>query len=131
MKYPDAVSETVKTPHLVIEDEEIFDAHVGGKLAIELKAPLDTQRALSIAYTPGVAQVSRAIAADATLAKIDRALGMVDRGDTDGVADTVQQIQAARREVLKVLTLPRERLTALEAPDEDKRPFAAFRRIGR
>ncbi len=69
MKYPDAVSETVKTPHLVIEDEEIFDAHVGGKLAIELKAPLDTQRALSIAYTPGVAQVSRAIAADATLAK--------------------------------------------------------------
>lgn len=69
--------------------------------------------------------------ADATLAKIDRALGMVDRGDTDGVADTVQQIQAARREVLKVLTLPRERLTALEAPDEDKRPFAAFRRIGR
>ena len=69
MKYPDAVSETVKAPHLVIEDEEIFDAHVGGKLAIELKAPLDTQRALSIAYTPGVAQVSRAIAADATLAK--------------------------------------------------------------
>ncbi len=69
MKYPGAVSETVKTPHLVIEDEEIFDAHAGGKLAIELKAPLDTQRALSIAYTPGVAQVSRAIAADATLAK--------------------------------------------------------------
>ena len=33
-----------------------------------LKAPLDTQRALSIAYTPGVAQVSRAIAADHTLA---------------------------------------------------------------
>jgi len=69
VKYPGAVSETVKTPHLVIEDEEIFDAHAGGKLAIELKAPLDTQRALSIAYTPGVAQVSRAIAADATLAK--------------------------------------------------------------
>ncbi len=69
MKYPDAVAESVKTPHLVIEDEEIFDAHVGGKLSIELKAPLDTQRALSIAYTPGVAQVSRAIAADGTLAK--------------------------------------------------------------
>ncbi|HEY0225390.1 MAG TPA: NADP-dependent malic enzyme, partial [Mycobacterium sp.] len=34
----------------------------------ELRAPLDTQRALSIAYTPGVAQVSRAIAADHTLA---------------------------------------------------------------
>ncbi len=62
------MSETVRTPHLVIDDEEIFAAHHGGKLNIELKSPLDTQRALSIAYTPGVAQVSRAIAADHTLA---------------------------------------------------------------
>jgi malate dehydrogenase (oxaloacetate-decarboxylating) len=52
----------------VIEDAEIFDAHEGGKLSVELKEPLDTQRALSIAYTPGVAQVSRAIATDHTLA---------------------------------------------------------------
>ncbi len=63
------MAETVSTPPLVIENEEIFDAHVGGKLSVELKSPLDTKRALSIAYTPGVAQVSRAIAADATLAK--------------------------------------------------------------
>lgn len=62
------MSETVPAPHLVIDDEEIFAAHVGGKLSVDLKAPLDTQRALSIAYTPGVAQVSRAIAADQTLA---------------------------------------------------------------
>ena len=55
-------------PQVLISDEEIFEAHVGGKLSVELKAPLDTQRALSIAYTPGVAQVSRAIAADHTLA---------------------------------------------------------------
>ncbi|OBH39184.1 malate dehydrogenase [Mycobacterium intracellulare] len=47
-----------------ITDAEIFDAHVGGKLSVSLTSPLDTQRALSIAYTPGVAQVSRAIAAD-------------------------------------------------------------------
>ncbi|MET0898183.1 MAG: NADP-dependent malic enzyme [Mycobacterium sp.] len=53
---------------LVIDDEEIFKAHEGGKLSVELKSPLDTQRALSIAYTPGVAQVSRAIASDKTLA---------------------------------------------------------------
>jgi malate dehydrogenase (oxaloacetate-decarboxylating) len=59
----------VSTPRVVIDDEEIFAAHVGGKLSVELKAPLDTQRALSIAYTPGVAQVSRAIASDHTLAK--------------------------------------------------------------
>lgn len=69
MKYPDAVSELVRTPQVVIEDSEIFAAHEGGKLSVELKSPLDTQRALSIAYTPGVAQVSRAIAADATLAR--------------------------------------------------------------
>ncbi|GAB3242070.1 NADP-dependent malic enzyme [Mycolicibacterium hippocampi] len=65
---PSRGSET-RTPQVVIEDNEIFEAHEGGKLTVELKSPLDTQRALSIAYTPGVAQVSRAIAADATLAK--------------------------------------------------------------
>jgi malate dehydrogenase (oxaloacetate-decarboxylating) len=53
---------------ILLEDEEIFEAHVAGKLAVQLRSPLDTQRALSIAYTPGVAQVSRAIAADHTLA---------------------------------------------------------------
>ncbi|VBA41378.1 NAD-dependent malic enzyme [Mycobacterium attenuatum] len=52
----------------MIGNEEIFEAHAAGKLSVALKAPLDTQRALSIAYTPGVAQVSRAIAADQTLA---------------------------------------------------------------
>ncbi|MDW5610569.1 NADP-dependent malic enzyme [Mycolicibacterium sp. D5.8-2] len=60
--------ETVRTPQVVIEDAEIFEAHEGGKLSVALNSPLDTQRALSIAYTPGVAQVSRAIAADKTLA---------------------------------------------------------------
>ena len=55
-------------PQVLISDDEIFEAHVAGKLSVELKAPLDTQRALSVAYTPGVAQVSRAIAADHTLA---------------------------------------------------------------
>ncbi|KLI04588.1 malate dehydrogenase [Mycolicibacterium conceptionense] len=61
-------SSAERTPQVVIEDAEIFDAHEGGKLSVELKEPLDTQRALSIAYTPGVAQVSRAIATDHTLA---------------------------------------------------------------
>jgi len=58
-----------RTPQVAIEENEIFEAHERGKLSVELKSPLDTQRALSIAYTPGVAQVSRAIAVDATLAK--------------------------------------------------------------
>jgi malate dehydrogenase (oxaloacetate-decarboxylating) len=62
------VTERSENPQIVVTDEEIFEAHVDGKLSVELKSPLDTQRALSIAYTPGVAQVSRAIAADHTLA---------------------------------------------------------------
>jgi malate dehydrogenase (oxaloacetate-decarboxylating) len=64
----ETVPHEVQSPQIVVTDEEIFEAHVGGKLTAELKSPLDTQRALSIAYTPGVAQVSRAIAADHTLA---------------------------------------------------------------
>jgi malate dehydrogenase (oxaloacetate-decarboxylating) len=79
VKYPDAVSNgtidssrgsspATRTPQVVIDDAEIFAAHEGGKLSVALNEPLDTQRALSIAYTPGVAQVSRAIATDDTLA---------------------------------------------------------------
>ncbi|OZE98172.1 NAD-dependent malic enzyme [Rhodococcus sp. 14-2470-1b] len=67
-------------------DEDIFLGHVGGKLSVELTAPLETQRDLSIAYTPGVAQVSRAIASDASLAKqytwTDRLVAVI----TDGSA---------------------------------------------
>ncbi|TSE01891.1 NADP-dependent malic enzyme [Skermania sp. ID1734] len=66
-----AVTEAPSTPNSLSEitDEQIFASHVGGKLSVELTAPLETQRDLSIAYTPGVAQVSRAIATDETLAK--------------------------------------------------------------
>jgi malate dehydrogenase (oxaloacetate-decarboxylating) len=49
--------------------EEIFAAHEGGKLATGLEAPLADARDLAIAYTPGVAQVSRAIAAEPALAR--------------------------------------------------------------
>ncbi|KQY38755.1 NADP-dependent malic enzyme [Nocardia salmonicida] len=52
-----------------ITNDEIFAGHLGGKLSVELAAPLETQRDLSIAYTPGVAQVSRAIAEDPALTK--------------------------------------------------------------
>ncbi|MBP3037060.1 NADP-dependent malic enzyme [Arthrobacter sp. zg-ZUI100] len=51
-----------------ISTEDIFASHEGGKLSVEPLLPLDSSRALSIAYTPGVAQVSRAIAADPGLA---------------------------------------------------------------
>ena len=48
--------------------DEIMAAHRGGKLATGLTAPLRDDRDLAVSYTPGVAEVSRAIAADADLA---------------------------------------------------------------
>jgi len=41
--------------------EEIFEAHKNGKLNIELKNPLETQKDLAITYTPGVAKVCEKI----------------------------------------------------------------------
>ncbi|MGV9665060.1 NAD(P)-dependent malic enzyme [Nocardia niigatensis] len=52
-----------------ITNEEIFAGHLGGKLSVELTSPLETQRDLSIAYTPGVAKVCLGIAEDESLAK--------------------------------------------------------------
>ncbi|MCF8603179.1 NAD-dependent malic enzyme [Gordonia sp. HY442] len=67
-----------------ITDEEIFRSHEGGKLSVELRSPIDTQRDLSIAYTPGVAQVSRAIAVDRDLVDkytwTDRLVAVVSDG---------------------------------------------------
>jgi malate dehydrogenase (oxaloacetate-decarboxylating) len=63
---PDAVStHAVST---AVKTDEIFAAHEGGKLRIELARPVDTRRDLAIVYTPGVAEVSRAIHEDAALA---------------------------------------------------------------
>jgi len=72
-RYPEPVSELLESIQTrnesgAITDAEIFEAHLGGKLSVDATTPLDTQRSLSIAYTPGVAQVSRAIAGDHTLA---------------------------------------------------------------
>ena len=64
--------------------DEIFAAHEGGKLATGLEAPLADARDLAIAYTPGVAQVSRAIAAEPALARrytwADRLVAVVSDG---------------------------------------------------
>ncbi|MFT7841323.1 NADP-dependent malic enzyme [Saccharothrix sp. BKS2] len=60
-----AVNEPLTTE---LTDDEIFAAHEGGKLGVGTTASLADPRALSIAYTPGVARVSRAIADDPALA---------------------------------------------------------------
>ncbi|WP_431972398.1 NAD(P)-dependent malic enzyme [Nocardia sp. bgisy134] len=78
------VSESVAARKVALTDEEIFDSHIDGKLSVELTAPLESQRDLSIAYTPGVAQVSRAIHADESLARrytwTDRLVAVVSDG---------------------------------------------------
>ncbi len=44
--------------------DRVFLLHLGGKLGIQNKVPLTTRDTLSMAYTPGVARVCEAIAAD-------------------------------------------------------------------
>ena len=47
----------------------VFDLHAGGKMEIATTVPLEGRDDLSLAYTPGVAQVCEAIAADPDLAR--------------------------------------------------------------
>jgi malate dehydrogenase (oxaloacetate-decarboxylating) len=49
--------------------DPVFDLHRGGKLAVASTVPLATREDLSLAYTPGVAEVCRAIAADESLTR--------------------------------------------------------------
>jgi malate dehydrogenase (oxaloacetate-decarboxylating) len=49
-------------------DSPVFQAHEGGKLVVSSTLPLTSREGLSLAYTPGVAEVSAAIAADERLA---------------------------------------------------------------
>ena len=49
-------------------DSPVFRAHEGGKLRVRSTLPLVDRESLSVAYTPGVAQVCSAIAADESLA---------------------------------------------------------------
>jgi malate dehydrogenase (oxaloacetate-decarboxylating) len=59
---------TVNDQPIALTDDEIFAAHEGGKLGVDVTASLSDPRALSIAYTPGVAKVSMAIAREPELA---------------------------------------------------------------
>ncbi|WP_246076701.1 NAD(P)-dependent malic enzyme [Amycolatopsis cihanbeyliensis] len=67
-----------------VTDAEVFRGHQGGKLSVTAERPISRPRDLSIAYTPGVAKVSRAIAEDASLARrytwADRLVAVVSDG---------------------------------------------------
>ncbi|MBP6995379.1 MAG: NADP-dependent malic enzyme [Phycicoccus sp.] len=76
-----------------LPDDQIFDpespvfrAHEGGKLAVHATQPLRDSADLALLYTPGVAQVSLAIAADPTLATRYTARGNTVAVVSDGTA---------------------------------------------
>jgi malate dehydrogenase (oxaloacetate-decarboxylating) len=50
-----------------MSEDPVFQLHRGGKLAVVSTVPLTSREDLSLAYTPGVARVCEAIAADETL----------------------------------------------------------------
>jgi len=58
------------TSQLFDPSDPVFRAHVGGKLGVHATSELRDAADLSLLYTPGVAQVSLAIAADPTLAAV-------------------------------------------------------------
>ena len=56
--------ETLDGVKIISISDSTFLAHLGGKIQIEPKIPVKTRQDLSTVYTPGVARVSMAIAAD-------------------------------------------------------------------
>src|SRR2546423_448437 len=50
-----------------MHSDPVFELHRGGKLAVASTVPLSSREDLSLAYTPGVAEVCRAIAEDESL----------------------------------------------------------------
>ena len=58
------------TSQLFDPSDPVFRVHVGGKLGVHATSQLRDSADLALLYTPGVAQVSRAIAADPSLAAV-------------------------------------------------------------
>ncbi|MBV8245125.1 MAG: NAD-dependent malic enzyme, partial [Candidatus Eremiobacteraeota bacterium] len=56
--------ETLDGVKVISVSDSTFLAHLGGKIHVEPKIPVKTRQDLSTVYTPGVARVSMAIAAD-------------------------------------------------------------------
>ena len=56
--------EKIEGVKVVFVSDSTFLAHIGGKIQMEPKIPVKTRQDLSMVYTPGVARVSMAIAAD-------------------------------------------------------------------
>jgi malate dehydrogenase (oxaloacetate-decarboxylating) len=68
------------------QSDPVFALHRGGKMAITSTVPLATREDLSLAYTPGVARVCEAIAADPSLMDTYTWVGNTVAVVTDGSA---------------------------------------------
>jgi malate dehydrogenase (oxaloacetate-decarboxylating) len=66
--------------------DPVFALHLGGKLEVVPRTALRDRRDLSLAYTPGVAEVSRAIAADPGLLDVYTGRGNTVAVVSDGTA---------------------------------------------
>jgi malate dehydrogenase (oxaloacetate-decarboxylating) len=71
---------------MAMSEGPVFDLHRGGKMAVVSTVPLSTREDLSLAYTPGVAEVCRAIAADESLVDTFTWVGHAVAVVTDGSA---------------------------------------------
>jgi malate dehydrogenase (oxaloacetate-decarboxylating) len=69
-----------------MSENPVFALHRGGKMAVAATVPLSTRDDLSLAYTPGVAEVCSAIAADESLADTFTWIGHTVAVVTDGSA---------------------------------------------
>ncbi|MFA6636700.1 MAG: malic enzyme-like NAD(P)-binding protein [Candidatus Omnitrophota bacterium] len=67
-------------------EKDVFEYHLGGKLGLELLRPLNSQRDLSMAYTPGVSLVCDAIREDPSKAGIFTSKRNLVAVVTDGTA---------------------------------------------
>jgi malate dehydrogenase (oxaloacetate-decarboxylating) len=56
--------EAIDGARIIFTSDSTFLAHIGGKIHVDLKVPVKNRQDLSTVYTPGVARVSMAIAAD-------------------------------------------------------------------
>jgi malate dehydrogenase (oxaloacetate-decarboxylating) len=61
------MADTSTNHHVSRAGDPVFDLHAGGKMEIRATVPLTGRDDLSLAYTPGVARVCEAIAADPSL----------------------------------------------------------------
>ena len=66
--------------------DPVFELHRGGKMAVAATVPLTSREDLSLAYTPGVARVCEAIAAEPDLAAEYTWIGHTVAVVTDGTA---------------------------------------------